>query len=265
MRVVAGRDFAWSDNKQKPANAIVNLAFVRHFFPGKNPLGGRFGNRGPDGLGTPQNQIVGVVSDAKYRSLREPVPPTVYSPVVEGFDGDFILHLRTRGDPAAAIAPVRETLRRLAPDLPFVEVRTQRQEVETSLWQERLLAWLSALFGGFAAVLAGIGLYGALDFAVKARQREAGVRVALGASPLGVVRLLSRETLLLVAAGALSGIAVYAVSARWIRQALYEVAPSDPEALGSALFFIAVVAWLAVASPLWRAARIDPASALRHE
>jgi predicted lysophospholipase L1 biosynthesis ABC-type transport system permease subunit len=216
-------------------------------------------------LGTPQNQIVGVVSDAKYRSLREPVPPTVYSPVVEGFDGDFILHLRTRGDPAAAIAPVRETLRRLAPDLPFVEVRTQRQEVETSLWQERLLAWLSALFGGFAAVLAGIGLYGALDFAVKARQREAGVRVALGASPLGVVRLLSRETLLLVAAGALSGIAVYAVSARWIRQALYEVAPSDPEALGSALFFIAVVAWLAVASPLWRAARIDPASALRHE
>jgi ABC-type antimicrobial peptide transport system permease subunit len=79
------------------------------------------------------------------------------------------------------------------------------------------------------------------------------------------VRLLSRETLLLVTAGALSGIAVYAISARWIRQALYEVVPSDPEALGSALLFIAVVAWLAIAFPLWRAARVDPASALRHE
>jgi predicted permease len=265
MRVVTGRDFTWSDEKQKPASAIVNLAFVRHFLAGENPLSRRFGNRGPDGLGTSQNQIVGVVSDAKYRSLREPVPPTVYSPVVSGFDGDFILYLRVRGDPAAAIAPVRETLRRLAPDLPFVEVRTLRQEVETSLWQERLLAWLSALFGSFAAVLAGLGLYGALDFAVKARRREVGVRVALGASPLRVVRLLSRETLLLVAAGALSGIAVYAVAARWIQQALYDVTPSDPQALGSALSFIAVVAWVAVAFPLLRAARIDPASALRHD
>jgi predicted lysophospholipase L1 biosynthesis ABC-type transport system permease subunit len=240
-----------------PQKAIVDLAFVGHFFPGQNALGRLFGAPGRDRLGAAQNQIVGVVSDAKYRSLREPVPPTVYSPVVEGFDASFILHLRTRSDPAAAIAPVRETLRRLAPDLPFVEVRT--------LWQERLLAWLSALFGGFAAVLAGIGLYGALDFAVKARRREVGVRVALGASPLRVVRLLSRETLLLVAAGALSGIAVYAVAARWIRQALYDVVPSDPKALGSALFFIAVVAWLAIAFPLWRAARVDPASALRQE
>jgi putative ABC transport system permease protein len=266
MRIIAGRDFTWADdNKQKPQKAIVNLAFVRHFFPRENPLGRRFGNRGTDGLGTPQNQIVGVVSDAKYRSLREPVPPTVYSPVVSGFDGDFILHLRMRGDPAAAIAPVREALRRLAPDLPFLEIRTLRQEVETSLWQERLLAWLSALFGSFAAVLAGIGLYGALDFAVKARRREVGVRAALGASPLRVVRLLSRETLLLVTAGGLSGIAVYSLPARWIRQALYDVVPSDPQALGSALLFVAVVTWLAVAFPLWRAARINPASALRHD
>ncbi len=266
MGIVAGRDFMWSDDRQKkPQKVIVNLAFLRRFFPGQNALGKLFGTTGPDGRWAPQNQIVGVVSDAKYRSLREPVPPTVYSPVVSGFDGDFILHLRMRGDPAAAIAPVREALRRLAPDLPFVEIRTLRQEVETSLWQERLLAWLSALFGSFAVVLAGSGLYGAIDFAVKARRREVGVRIALGASPLRVVQLLSRETLLLVTAGGLSGIAVYAGSARWIRQALYDVVPSDPQALGSALLFIAVVAWLAVAFPLWRAARIDPASALRHD
>jgi predicted permease len=266
MRVVAGRDFAWSDNdKQKPQKVIVNLAFVRRFFPSENAPGRLFGARGPDGLGAPQNQIVGVVSDAKYRSLREPVPPTVYIPVISGFDSSFILHLRTRADPSATVAPVRETLRRLAPGLPFVEVRTLREEVETSLWQERLLAWLSALFGGFAAVLAGIGLYGALDFAVKARRREVGVRVALGASPLRVVRLLSREMLLLVAAGALAGVAVYAVAARWISQMLYHVTPSDPMALGSALLFIAMVALLAIGFPVWRAVRIDSASALRDE
>ena len=266
IRVVAGRDFTWfDDNKQKTQNAIVNLAFVRHFFPGQNALGRLFGDGGSDGLVAPQNQIVGIVSDAKYRSLREPVPPTVYTAVVGGFDSSFILHLRTRGDPTAAIAPVREALRRLAPGLPFVEVRTLREEVETSLWQERLLAWLSTLFGGFAAVLAGIGLYGALDFAVKARRREVGVRIALGASPLRVVRLLSRETLLLVAVGALAGVAIFAVAAPWIRQALYDVAPSDPMALGSALLLIAVVAGFAVAFPVWRAARIDAASALRQE
>jgi hypothetical protein len=156
------------------------------------------------------------VSDAKYRSLREPIPPTVYSPVVSGFDGDFILHLRTRGDPAAAIAPVREALRRLAPGLPFVEVRTLREEVETSLWQERLLAWLSALFGGFAALLAGIGLYGALDFAVKARRREVGVRVALGATPSRVVRLLSRDLRPLDSASSLRG-SSFGPRGAWIR------------------------------------------------
>jgi len=269
MRIVAGRDFTWSDdNKQKPKRVIVNQAFERHFFRGQTALGGLgglFGFRGPDGLAAPEDQIIGVVSDAKYRSLREEIPPTVYGPVVNGFDSDFILHLRTREQPASLIAPVREALRSLDPELPFVEVATLREEVETSLWQERLLAGLSTIFGCFAAVLAGIGLYGALDFAVKARTREIGVRVALGADSLRVVRLLCGQTLLLVTAGVGLGIAAYALSARWIRQVLYGVSPADPTALGSALLFIAAVAFLATAPPIWRAIHIDPASALRHE
>jgi hypothetical protein len=111
----------------------------------------------------------------------------------------------------------------------------------------------------------GIGLYGALDFAVEAGRREVGVRVALGASPLRVVRLLARETLLLVAAGGLAGVAFYTLSAHGIRQVLYDVAPSGPMALGSALLFVAVVDWLAIVFPVWRAVRIDPALALREE
>jgi predicted permease len=152
IHILAGRDFYWyDDNKQKPQKVIVNQAFVRRFFPGQDALGKLFGTRGPDGLALPQDRIVGVVTDAKYRSLRESIPPTVYSPVVNGFDSSFILHLRTRDNPVVVIAPVREILRKLAPGLPFIEVRTLRQEVEASLWQERLLAWLSTLFGGFAS------------------------------------------------------------------------------------------------------------------
>ncbi len=152
------------------------------------------------------------MSDAKYRSLREPIPPTIYNPRVNGFDSEFILHLRTAGPPASLIAPVREVMRSLDPELPFIEVSTLRDEVDASLWQERLLAWLSSTFSCFAALLAGLGLYGALDFAVRGRTREIGVRVALGAGPLRVAQLLSRETALLVVAGAATGIAFYLAS-----------------------------------------------------
>ena len=266
IHILAGQDFYWSDdNKQKPQKVIVNRAFVRRFFPGQDALGKLFGARGPDGLAMPQDRIVGVVTDAKYRSLREPIPPTVYSPVVNGFGSGFILHVRTRDNPVAVIAPVREILRRLAPGLPFIEVRTLRQEVEASLWQERLLAWLSTLFGGFAALLAGIGLYGSLDFGVKARRREIGVRAALGASPSRLVRFLSREALLVMSAGAAAGVTFYAASAKWIRQALYGVTSSDPLALAAALLVVTIVVLLAIVSAVWRASHMDAASALRQE
>jgi predicted permease len=267
MHIVDGRDFTWSeDNKLKPRRVIVNEIFARRFFPGRDAVGRLFGMKGPNGVAVADNQIIGVATDAKYRSLREEIPPTVYSAASDGFDSSFILHLRTRGEPSALISPVREVLRSLDSELPFVEVRTLREEVETSLWQERLLAGLSTLFGGFAALLAGIGLYGALDFAVKSRTREIGVRVALGATPLRVVRLLSVQTVLLVAAGIGCGIVLYAASTRWISHVLYGVAPSDnPVAIGWALLFVAGVAFLATASPIWRAVRTDPAHALRHE
>jgi hypothetical protein len=266
MHIVAGRDFTWSDdNRQKPRKVIVNQVFARRFFPGRTAVGRLFGIEGSDGLAGADDEIIGVASDAKYRSLREEIPPTVYNMAVNGFDSTFVLHLRTRGQPASLIAPVRDALRSLDPDLPFVEVKTLREEVDISLWQERLLAELSAIFGCFAALLAGIGLYGALDFAVKSRTREIGIRVALGAAPLRVVLLLSAQTLSLVAAGIGSGVVIYAASARWMSQVLYGLAPSDPMAIGSALLFTAVIAFLATVSPIWRAVRVDPASALRHE
>jgi predicted permease len=267
IRLLAGRAFTWFDRKEKPnpAKAIVNQAFVHRFFGGKDPIGGRFGYSGPNGLAKPDSEIIGVVSDAKYRSLREPIPPTVYYPVVDGFDSGFILHVRTRGRPEATMGPVRAALHALDPQLPFIEVKTLRDEVETSLWQERLLAALSSIFGAIAALLASIGLYGALDYAVKSRTREIGVRVALGAEPARIVRLLSRETLLLIAAGVVMGLCGYAAAALWIRQVLYDVQPWDAAALGAAVLGIVGTAILAVTAPIWRGVHIDPAAALRAE
>jgi predicted permease len=267
MHIVAGRDFTWQDQERKkpPYQVIVNQAFARRFFRGRDPIGQWFGRAGPNGVAAADNKIIGVVSDAKYRSLREPIPPTVYTAVVSGFDSQFILHVRTHQRPETIVGPVREALRSLDPELPFIEVRTLREEVETTLWQERLLAALSTIFGAIAALLASIGLYGALDYAIRSRTREIGVRVALGAQPARIVRLLSGETLLVIASGIVAGVGAYAMSAGWIRQVLFEVRPWDPLALGSALIVIGLTALLAAALPIWRAIRIDPASALRQE
>jgi ABC-type antimicrobial peptide transport system permease subunit len=266
MRILAGRDFNWSDrNRTKPGKAIVNQAFASRFFPGRNPIGQRYGMPGTGSIAGSDTEIIGVVSDAKYRSLREQVPPTVYGPVVDGFDSTFILHVRTRQRPETMIAPVREVLRSLDPELPFIEVRTLREEVEASLWQERLLAALSIVFGGIAVLIASLGLYGALDYAVKSRTREIGVRVAVGAPPARIVRLLGCEVALLVSFGAALGLCAYAVVAVWIRRALYEVSSWDPAGIASVLAAIGAIAAIAVAPAIYRAVRIDAASALRSE
>lgn len=266
MRMLAGRDFNWFDRSQTaPGKAIVNQAFASRFFPGRNPIGERYGAPGAGNIARSSSEIIGVVSDAKYRSLREPIPPTVYGPVVDGFGSVFILHVRTSQSPESMIAPVRQVLRSLDPELPFLEVRTLREEVEASLWQERLLAALSMIFGGIAVLVASLGLYGALDYAVKSRTREIGVRVAIGAEPARIIRLLGREVLLLVSGGAVLGLCAYAGVAVWIRRALYQVSTWDPIGIVSALAAVGVVAAIAVAPALYRAVRIDPASALRAE
>jgi predicted permease len=266
MHLLAGREFNWFDRDQtKPRKVIVNQVFARRFFPGRNPIGERFGFAGAAGVARADNEIIGVVSDAKYRSLREPIPPTVYNPAVDGFEYSFILHVRTGQRPEAMIAPVREVLRSLDAELPFIEVRTLREEVEASLWQERLLAALTTIFGAIAALLASIGLYGALDYAVKSRTREIGVRLALGAQQSRIIGLLSRETLIMVASGVALGLCAFAAAAVWIRRVLYEVRPWEPIAVVSVLFLIALVAVIAALPATYRAMRIDPASALRSE
>lgn len=266
MRVTRGRDFTWSEPVgRKPAPVIVNEAFVRRFYPGQDPLGKRFGNASPHAAAEPANEIVGVVNDARYRSLREPIQPITYSSATQGFDRTFILHVRTGARPEDLAGPVREVLRQLDPDLPIIEARTLHSEIEDSMWQERLLASLSALFGVIAALVAAIGLYGTVDFAVRSRYREIGIRMALGAGASRILTLLSTEILLLTGGGIALGLLGSAAAAPWLRSVLYQVEPADPGAIAAAVAFFAAVAAVALAPPYWRALQTDPATALRHE
>ena len=176
-------------------------------------------------------EIVGVVNDAHYRSLREPVPPTYYR-LFTG--GDFTLCVRTRRRPESLIQPVRQALTAFDPALAFAEVHTLAEEVDDSAAPERLTAILASVFGLFAALLASVGLYGLLAFSVAQRQREIGIRMALGARPQSIAQLIGGQALLLVGIGVVLGLAAAILVAPMASALLYGVAPSDPLSMAAA-------------------------------
>lgn len=256
MRFLAGRDLTPSE----PATRVViNQAFARYFFPGLDPIGRTFGNP-PD-----TKEIVGVVTDAKYRSLREPMTPTYYNAWRDQDSQQMQLEVRTNPQPQSIVDPVRQALAALDPALPFTEIETMSDEVGDSAAGERLTATLASAFGAIAALLAAIGIYGLLAYAVAQRRREIGIRMALGARPADIGEMIGMQALAMVAAGVAIGIGAAIASAPLVKSLLYGVAPSDPFSLGAAVLFIAAIAAAATAIPLRTATRIDPASALRQE
>jgi predicted permease len=259
MHIVAGRDFTPADERieKPPHNVIVNQAFARRFFSGVDPIGRRFGNP-PE-----SNEIVGVVNDAKYRSLREPMTPTFYNIWKDQSDQSMQLEVRTRARPQSIVDPVRQALAALDPALPFTEIETMSDEVEGSAAGERLTAALASIFGALAALLAAIGIYGLLAYAVAQRRREIGIRMALGARPANIGEMIGIEALAMVVAGVTLGIAASVIIAPLVKSLLYGVAPSDSLSLASAALFVLAISAGATAIPLLDATRVDPASALR--
>jgi predicted lysophospholipase L1 biosynthesis ABC-type transport system permease subunit len=255
MRVVEGRGFREADAGAKPARVIVNQAFARQFFPGIEPIGRRVWN----GRGSTW-EIVGVVNDAKYRSLREPMTPILYS---LGSDDVFVLCVRTRTPPDSIIQTVRRELAALDPALPFIEIHTLAEEVDASAASERLTAALASLFGLLAALLVALGIYGLLAYAVAQRRREIGIRMAIGARPADIARIVGRHSLALVAIGVAAGWAMAWEAAPAIQSLLYGVAPTDGVSLAAAASLVLLVSALATAIPAVRATRVEPASALR--
>ncbi len=257
MRVLEGRRFLPSDMGLKPERVIVNHAFVQQFFPAADPIGRRFRNSVNNLF-----EIIGVVNDAKYRSLREPVPPVFYT---QGSDDVFVLCVRTHMRPEAIIQPVRRELAALDPALPFLEVHTLAEEVDASAASERLTATLASLFGLLAAVLAAVGIYGLLSYAVAQRRREIGIRMALGARPLDIGEMIGVQSLLLVAAGIAIGLVAAMQITPLVGALLYGVTPTDKVSLCGAAALVIVMSLVATAIPARRATRVAPAAALRDE
>jgi predicted permease len=253
--IMAGRALAETDRDAKPPRVVVNQSFARRFFPGVDAVGKRFG---PFAIA----EIVGISGDAKYRSLREPMTPTYYSLSV---NSSFVLHVRTRMRPEGIEQPVRKALAALDPALPFVEVHTMAEEVESSASPERLTAGVASSFGLMAALLAAVGIYGLMAYVVAQRKREIGIRMALGARPLEISRMIGGQALWMSAAGTVIGIAAAIPAARWIRSLLYSVPPSDPQSLSAAVAVVLLVTVAAALVPASRAAHVEPAVALRDE
>jgi len=273
--ILAGRAFDDRDGQGTPLVAVVNETFARLFTGGRNPVGETltFGERQSY---SPPFQIVGLAGDSRsatYFGLREGIPPTVYlsiaqmNPAVANFTppADFRIGIQAaQGSAVALTRAVTAAIGQIEPDL-RVTVRTVASYVDGTMAAERLTAILAGLFGSLALLLAGVGIFGVTAYAVSRRRAEIGIRVALGASPAGVVRLVLQRTVILVVAGICIGGVVSAWTSRFVAAMLFGLQPRDPATFTVAAIVLAVVALLAGWLPARRAARIDPAVVLRNE
>jgi predicted permease len=272
---LAGRDFNASDFKVAAANSgvnpssartavIVNQAFVQKYLGKENPLGKQFGESEGDANGpaTPGYEIIGVVRDAKYNSLRRDIQATMYTPQSVG---GASFELRTAADPQALLPVIREVVAQVSTNLPLFDVKTESEQIDRLLFQERLVARLAGFFGLLALVLACVGLYGLLSYEVSRRTREIGIRLALGAQRERVLKLVLGQGIALAIAGAAVGIAVALGVTRYLASMLYDVHANDPLTMTAVAALLTLVALAACYIPACRAMRVDPLVALRYE
>jgi len=257
--LLAGRDFGDHDVRKAPRVAIVNQMFAAQYMPGQNPIGRHFR------VGDADTEIVGLVKNSRYQILREKTWPLVYLPAKQTQSSGYTLLIRSRLQTTVAVAGIEHTIRSIDSKLPIYQVRALQDEIDQGISSERVLSFLSTLFGALATLLSTMGIYGLIAYAVARRTREIGLRFAIGAQKLDVAKLFLRESLLLVAAGILAGIPLAVAATRVLNSLLYGVAPGDPATLTFAVLIFLLAALLATLLPVLRAARIDPIRALRYE
>ncbi len=257
--VILGRGLAPSDGPGKPPVAVVNETFVKDYFlPGVDPIGQKFG-------GDAGTEIVGVVKDAHYSSVRAAVPPTAYVPYMQSLSGldRMSFSIRTAVAPLSIAPAVRRAVAEVDSSIPVDRLRTMQDQVDLSLTSERTLAELVSAFGLAAALLAAIGLYGVMAYTVARRTSEIGIRIALGANTRSVAWLVVRESVWMIAAGLAIGIPLALLLARGVRSMLYGIAPNDPWSFAAAIVLMSTVGAIAAWIPARRASRVDPMTALR--
>src|SRR5262249_6652222 len=247
MPILAGREFGPQDERPAPPgnqsaanapplHAVINQKMARYFFGDENPVGKRFITSGQE------IEIIGVAKGAKYTSLREPAPHTFYLYYFEQpTTNDMTLHLRTGVDPIAYAATIQRLVREIDPELQVVGLRTMTDLVDESLMQERFIAQNASAFGLFALLLACVGLYGVMAYAVARRTNEIGIRMALGALPANVVRMVMREVMLLLTLGVGVGLAAAMATTRVVGALLFGLSPTEPLTIALATLPVIVV------------------------
>jgi hypothetical protein len=260
--LLKGRDFRASDTL--PGSAIVNEAFAKQYFGIENPVGQSFEVVANEGQRT-RYQIVGLAADARYKDMREPMQPAAYFPFKANYSrGTFIVRTSNR-NPLELSSALRREVIRARPGFRVSNIRTQAALVEQHTVSERLLAMLALFFGVIALLLAGVGLFGVLDYSVLLRRKEIGIRMAMGAPAGGIARLVGMDVLSMVAAGALAGLVLGLVSARYMESLFFQVKATDPAMLAIPSVAIVAAAFLAALPAVIHAVRIDPVSMLRAE
>jgi putative ABC transport system permease protein len=272
-RMLRGRDFTEVDKLEAPGVVLINETLARRFFPNEDPVGQRFkmGSEQPplsatNVYGLPEwSEIIGVVSDVKSLHPQPETVPEVYQSYWQYPMQSPTLLVRTTGDPATLAEAIRRETKAVIPNLPPPLIRTMDDLLSETVAQPRLQAGLLSLFAGVALLLAAVGLYGVLAYAVTQRQREIGVRLALGAQKRKVLSLVIAQGMKLVLTGMVIGIVAALALTRVIRSLLYGVTPTDPATLAVVSLLLLAVTLLACWLPARRAARVDPMEALRYE
>ena len=264
--LLAGRDINGRDTKTAPMVAIVNQTLARRFFPNLNPVGKTFRIEGVSGQPGPPVEVVGVMRDSKYESVREDTFPTAFLPAAQlpPRPERETFELRTEIRPSALVPAVQAAVAGVNKEIPL-EFDTLAGRVDDSLVQERMLALLSGFFGALALLLAMIGLYGTLSYLVAQRQTEFGIRMALGAQAGSILRLVMRDVLTVLAGGIVAGVCISLAATRFLQRMLFGLGARDPITIIAAAAILAAVALLAGYLPARRATKVDPMVSLRYE
>jgi predicted permease len=264
--LLSGREFTRADVMGSPKVVIVNESFAKMFFPSGNAIGHhlRFGFSNEH---RPDMEIVAVVKNSHHDGVKEEdIKPFVYAPYAQETNGGRLTYyVRTSQDPTLLSNSIRGVVNQLDPSLPVTNMRTFEAQIERQLANDRLIATLSEIFGGLAALLAAIGIYGLLAYGVTQRIREIGIRMALGADTRSVGKMILSEMSWLLLIGMVIGLPLTYGLGKLLNSMLYGVKAFEPATVGISLACIAMVAFAAALIPVRRAARVDPLVALRYE
>jgi predicted permease len=268
--LLAGRTFGPQDTATSPKVAVINETMARNYFPGISPIGRRFAlphdvSAAKEGNNDAGIEVVGVVKDAKYISLREQPQAAAYYPYTQGTQFYYDLEVRYSGNARPIVNEVRQAASEIDPRLPVAYQSTLSEKVDESIAGQSLVSTLSAFFGLLAAFLACIGIYGVMSYAVSRRTREIGIRMAIGAERSDVLRMVMGEVGKLVTIGLAIGIPAALAADRWATSLLFGLKPTDPLTLASATVLLLLVALFAGYLPARRATKVDPMIALRYE